>query len=151
MNTYQPPPFPIPYGNAPRSLNPQWPNVNLYGQQLVQPQPNPYFAHWPQNLGQTEEAPEPDPLIDGIPSLDPVEMISYAQSIQRGRACGLSDGALAQLMGDSYNAESFGAVVDNACRQRRHFLSGLPLYGAVATGSVLALYLGWRWWKGRRR
>lgn len=54
MNTYQPPPFPIPYGNAPRSLNPQWPNVNLYGEQLVEPQPNPYFAHWPQNLGQTE-------------------------------------------------------------------------------------------------
>jgi hypothetical protein len=26
--------------------------VNLYGEQLVEPQPNPYFAHWPQNLGQ---------------------------------------------------------------------------------------------------
>lgn len=46
--------FNAPYGNAPRELNPQWPNVNLYGQQLVQPQPNPYFAHWPQQMGQED-------------------------------------------------------------------------------------------------
>ena len=52
MNTYQSPPFPIPYGNAPREGNPQWPAVNIYGQPLVQPQPNPYFAHWPQQMGQ---------------------------------------------------------------------------------------------------
>lgn len=45
--------FNAPYGNAPRELDPQWPNVNLYGRPLVQPQPNPYFAHWPQQLGQT--------------------------------------------------------------------------------------------------
>lgn len=54
MPTYQPPPFPMPYGNAPRSSEPWWPNVNLEGRQLVQPQPNPYFAHWPQQMGQTD-------------------------------------------------------------------------------------------------
>lgn len=45
--------YPLPYGNAPRELDPQWPAVNLYGRPMVEPQPNPYFAHWPQNLGST--------------------------------------------------------------------------------------------------
>jgi hypothetical protein len=41
------------YGDAPRVLNPWWPQVNFEGQPTVQPQSNPYFGHWPQNLGQT--------------------------------------------------------------------------------------------------
>lgn len=45
--------FDIPYGNAPRTNQPWNAPVNLTGQPTVQPQPNPYFAHWPQQMGQT--------------------------------------------------------------------------------------------------
>lgn len=45
--------YPLPYGNAPRHQSPWRPQVNLYGDPIVQPQPNPYVAHYPQHLGQT--------------------------------------------------------------------------------------------------
>lgn len=41
-----------PYGNAPRASSPWLESLNPYtGRPIVQPQPNPYFAHWPENLG----------------------------------------------------------------------------------------------------
>lgn len=47
------------YGNAPRRLDPWWPQVNFAGQPTVQPVANPYFAHWSQDLGAMRGAEAP--------------------------------------------------------------------------------------------
>lgn len=50
---FGPPPYQWDYGNAPRQEQPWWPQQNFVGQPTVQPQPNPYYDHWTQQLGQT--------------------------------------------------------------------------------------------------